>query len=248
MHFAALATDFDETLAVQGKVSDETVDALERLKAHDRRLLLVSGRELDDLQSVFPQLNLFDEVVAENGPLLYDPASGKEKVLVPGPPDALKERLAQLGVSPLTSGRVVVATLEEHSQTVLDVIQELGLELQLIFNKGSVMVLPAGMNKGVGLAAALERLNLQAEEVVAVGDAENDHSLLAGAGFPVAVANALESLKQRAALVTNGAAGAGVTELADLMLADALEWPVVDLPEEPVRGDARYAGGAHRKG
>lgn len=243
MHFAALATDFDETLAVRGKVPDETVDALQRLKDADRRLLLVSGRELDDLQEVFPHLGLFDEVVAENGPLLWDPATGDEDILIPGPPDAFRGRLAELGVEPLSAGRVVVATLEQHRQTVLDVIQELGLELQLIFNKGSVMVLPAGMNKGVGLNAAMERLGLERDHVVAVGDAENDHSLLEAAGFPVAVANALESLKQRAALVTKGAASAGVAELADLIIEDALEWPVVELPDTAIRGDARYNGG-----
>lgn len=242
MHFRALATDFDETLAVHGVVADETIAALQRLKESGRKLLLVSGRELDDLHAVFPALALFDRVVAENGPVLYDPATGEDEVLVPGPPAAFTGRLAQRGVSPLSCGRVVVATLEDQAPAVLDVVQELGLELQLIFNKGSVMVLPAGMNKGAGLAAALAAVGLPREAVVAVGDAENDHSLLACAGFPVAVANALDGLKKAAALVTQGAAGAGVAELVELILADALEWPAVHLPAEPVRGDARYDG------
>ena len=56
----------------------------------------------------------------------------------------------------------------------------------------------------------------------------------------MAVANALDALKEKAALVTKGAAGAGVAELVDLILEDALEWPVVELPAEPIRGDARY--------
>lgn len=243
MRFSALATDFDETLAVHGEVALPTVEALERLKAGGRRLLLVSGRELDDLRAVFPALQLCDSVVAENGPLLFDPASGEELLLVPGPPADLAVRLADRGVTPLSVGRVIVATLEEHSETVLEVIRELGLELQLIFNKGSVMILPAGMNKGVGLAAALERLGLTRDDVVAIGDAENDHSLLDASGFPVAVANALDALKERAALVTRGAAGEGVAELVDLILEDALEWPAVQLPEESIRGDARYDEG-----
>mgnify|MGYP003503503041 CR=1 FL=1 len=82
----------------------------------------------------------------------------------------------------------------------------------------------------------------QMRNALAIGDAENDHSLLECSGFPVAVANALAGLKQKAARVTQGAAGLGVAELVDLILADALEWPVVHLPEEPVRGDARYDG------
>ena len=58
--------------------------------------------------------------------------------------------------------------------------------------------------------------------VVAVGDAENDHALLASAEFAVAVANAVPTLKQRADLVTAGAAGAGVRELCDRMIAGDL--------------------------
>ena len=35
-------------------------------------------------------------------------------------------------------------------------IQQLGLELQLSFNKGAVMVLPSGVNQQTGLGAALK--------------------------------------------------------------------------------------------
>jgi hydroxymethylpyrimidine pyrophosphatase-like HAD family hydrolase len=45
-----------------------------RLADSGRKLLLVTGRKLDDLLKVLPQVELFDEVVAENGWLLYRPA------------------------------------------------------------------------------------------------------------------------------------------------------------------------------
>jgi HAD superfamily hydrolase (TIGR01484 family) len=59
---------------------------------------------------------------------------------------------------------------------VLETIRELGLELQVIFNKGAVMVLPSGINKATGLRAALDELQLSPHDAVAVGDAENDHA------------------------------------------------------------------------
>ena len=62
---------------------------------------------------------------------------------------------------------------------MLETIRELGLELQVIFNKGAVMVLPTGVNKATGLAAALDELGLSPHNVVGVGDAENDHAFLA---------------------------------------------------------------------
>jgi hydroxymethylpyrimidine pyrophosphatase-like HAD family hydrolase len=84
------------------------------------------------------------------------------------------------------------------------------------------MVLPTGVNKASGLQAALKEMRLLPQQVVAVGDAENDHAFLHLCGFGVAVANALPALKERADLVTHGDHGAGVIELIEQMLADSL--------------------------
>ena len=78
---------------------------------------------------------------------------------------------------------------------MLEAIHELGLEWQIIFNKGAVMVLPPGVNKASGLAAALEALQLSPVNVVGIGDAENDHAFLSLCGCSVAVANALDAVK-----------------------------------------------------
>lgn len=71
MFFIALATDYDGTIAHDGKVEDKTIAALRRVKDSGRKLILVTGRELPDLKQVFPQVELFDKVVAENGALLW---------------------------------------------------------------------------------------------------------------------------------------------------------------------------------
>ena len=70
---------------------------------------------------------------------------------------ALPDLIAKLkkrGVKPLSVGRSIVATWEPHQATELDVIKKLGLELEIIYNKGAVMILPSGVNKATGLAAA----------------------------------------------------------------------------------------------
>jgi HAD superfamily hydrolase (TIGR01484 family) len=77
MYFIALATDYDGTLAENGKVDADTVAALKQLKNSGRRLILVTGRELSSLQREFPDLYLFDLAVVENGALLYDPREGR---------------------------------------------------------------------------------------------------------------------------------------------------------------------------
>jgi hypothetical protein len=83
-------------------------------------------------------------------------------------------------------------------------------------------VLPSGVNKKSGLAAALADLGISLHNVVGVGDAENDHELLRACECGVAVANALPALKAEADLVTEGSRGAGVRELVDRLLEDDL--------------------------
>ena len=223
MRYSALATDYDGTLAWDGVVNDAALDALDRLVASGRRLILVTGRQLPDLMRVFPRCDIFERIVAENGGLLYRPATREEKVLAEQPPGPFVAALHARGVEPLSLGRSIVATTTPHETEVIEVIRNLGLELQVIFNKGSVMVLPSGVNKGTGLNAALLEMGLSPHNVVGVGDAENDHAFLALCECSAAVANALPMLKERADILTQGARGDGVTELIDELLEDDLQ-------------------------
>ena len=68
--------------------------------------------------------------------------------------------------------------------------------------------------------------------MVGIGDAENDHAFLAMCGWSVAVANALDSVKAAADMVTRGARGDGVRELIDELLASDLA--------DAVRASARH--------
>jgi hydroxymethylpyrimidine pyrophosphatase-like HAD family hydrolase len=220
MFYAALATDYDGTIAHHGIVPAETVDALRWLRERGKILILVTGRELPELQALFPDITLFDAVVAENGALLFLPQRGELRPLAPPPPQELVDELRLRNVSPLSTGSSVVATWTPHETTVLEVIQSLGLEWQITFNKGAVMCLPPGINKASGLEQALAELKLSPLNVVAVGDAENDHAFLRTCGYSVAVANALESVKQEVDLVTRADHGAGVSELIHAWMDD----------------------------
>ncbi len=222
MRYHALAADYDGTLATHGRIDDATWEALRRLRESGRKLIMVTGRELDELLALLPSPELFDRIVAENGALLYTPASKEIRTLAEPPPAKFIDELRARGVDRVSAGRVIVATWEPHQDTALRVVRDLGLELQVIFNKGAVMVLPSGINKATGLAAALLELGLSPHNAVAVGDAENDHALLDLAECGVAVANALPALKDRADLVMSRDHGAGVAELIDHVIEDDL--------------------------
>lgn len=222
MRYHALACDYDGTIAHDGRVEPATEAALERLAASGRRLILVTGRELPDLQRVFPRLELFDRVIAENGGLLYRPDTREERLLTEPADPRLVARLQAEEVTPLSVGRAIVATWEPNDPIVLAAIRDLGLELEIIFNKGAVMVLPTGVTKASGLQAALRELALSAHEVVGVGDAENDHAFLTLCEVAAAVGNALSTLKDRADLVLDAPRGEGVERLVARILDDDL--------------------------
>ena len=220
--FRLLAVDYDGTLATDGLVTDNTVTALRKARESTRKLVLVTGRTLADLQRQFAEgLALFDRVVAENGATIFEPHTGHERLLAEPPPAELATTLRQRDI-PLSTGRVIVATREPHETTALEVIHQLGLDLQLIFNKGAVMILPVGVSKASGLQAALDELELSVHNTVGIGDAENDHAFLQLCECSVAVANALRSVKRRVDFVTAGTHGDGVAELIDRLVADDL--------------------------
>jgi HAD superfamily hydrolase (TIGR01484 family) len=87
MRYLALACDYDGTLASAGRVSEAALTALQHFRASGRKVILVTGRQLEELISVFPELDLCEWVVAENGALLYQPSSHAETRLA-DPPSA----------------------------------------------------------------------------------------------------------------------------------------------------------------
>ena len=92
-------------------------------------------------------------------------------------------------------------------------VRELGLDCQLIRNRGELMILPAGVTKGSGLLEALGELGLSPHNAIGVGDAENDHSLLDACEVGVAVANAVDALRAHADMCLALPDGQGVTDL-----------------------------------
>jgi hydroxymethylpyrimidine pyrophosphatase-like HAD family hydrolase len=222
MRYVLLACDYDGTIAESSTVDRLTIEAIERCLRSGRKLVLATGRLLDDLLTIFPQAEMFHRIIAENGAIAYDPATRTKRRLAEAPPAELVARLRSEGVAPLVVGEVIVATEVPNETVVLEAIRDLGLGHQIVFNNQAVMVLPPGVDKGSALRGVLDELMISPHNVVAVGDAENDHALLGVAESSVAVANALPLLQQRADWVTQGKAGKGICQLIDQLLADDL--------------------------
>ncbi len=207
----AFATDLDGTLTHGEGVAAETVAALEGAREAGIATILVTGRIAEDIDAYFPGLRgAFDAMVTENGAVLDTPESST--ALAAGYDDELETRMRADGID-CRSGHSVLECGAEHATHILDLITELGVDAQLLRNRDRLMVLPAGVSKGSGLLAALHELGLSQHNVLAVGDAENDLSLLEVAEIGVAVANAVPSVKDHADLVLDEPDGLGVLGL-----------------------------------
>jgi len=228
--YRLLAFDFDETLAMDGRMTPVAADALAEAKAAGWLLALVTGRPHDDLLDICPECGLFDLIVPENGCLLHTPADGAVEHLAEGPVDRLREGLTAAGIESF-NGRVVTIIRRHKEADVRDLLARHGLAFDCFVNRYAMMIVPVGVSKATGLAVGLKALGVALAEVIAVGDDENDLAMLAEVGLPVAVGNATEPVKAGARLVLDGPNGEGVAAfIRDRVLAapDSLPAPVVE--------------------
>jgi haloacid dehalogenase-like hydrolase len=128
---------------------------------------------------------------------MYDPQTRLNTLLADPPPRALLEAFRRRGV-PLLAGHVILETWTSYSTAIDQAIKESGVPRELTYNKSSVLINPPGVHKGYGLLAALKQFGISPQNTAGIGDAENDHDLLAASGIAVAVPHAIPALKKRA--------------------------------------------------
>jgi hydroxymethylpyrimidine pyrophosphatase-like HAD family hydrolase len=203
MKFAALATDYDGTIAEADELHAEVRAAIGELRCQGIVVVLVTGRRLRDLKRVAGDLALFDAVVAENGAVLDMPSIGRHLVHGPPLPPAFVQALRRHGID-LAVGECIGEASAVHAPEIVATIRDMELPLVVLFNRGRLMILPQGVSKATGLHAALRLLRLSEHNVLAIGDAENDHPLLQACELGVAVEWGSPALKAIADTVLLG--------------------------------------------
>lgn len=219
MHISVIATDFDGTVSQGDQLAPEIGRTLRRWRETGRFTVLVSGRSFEFLHGLQEREQAYDLIVAENGAVLYNPVTDEMRLPFGEVSDDLLDTLTGVGV-PLWRGVAIAGTRMPYDDAVWIASRELGLAVHVETNRNEVMLLPIGANKGAGLLNLLQSEGLSPRNLVAFGDAENDHSLLQVAEIKVAVANAVESLKAIADYVTPESGPAGVTGFIEHYLLD----------------------------
>ena len=218
MKLAVLALDYDGTIA-RGDTLDPSVrEAIAAVRASGIVTLLVTGRILTELQRVAGPLHFVDGIVAENGAVVHFADSGHTSTLAPTVPETYVQELQRRGI-PHHAGQCLVDADAKEAPRLLEVIRALELPLVLIFNGGRVMTLPQGVSKATGLHAVLDSMRLSARNMVAIGDAENDHEMLRLAEVGAAVEWGSRVLRHAADVVVPGAGPPAVAPYMRLLAA-----------------------------
>jgi hydroxymethylpyrimidine pyrophosphatase-like HAD family hydrolase len=204
----AVALDLDGTLTTAGVIGVNVLAAIDECRDRGVVIVLVTGRIWSELEHDFPGLvKHLDAVVCENGAVLR--LNGEVHPLAPAVDRALVDALRSRDIG-FRTGEVILAGSGGDSVEVIQEIGRLGLDHQVVANRNELMVLPAGVSKGTGLRAALDELQISSHNVIAIGDAENDLSMLETAEIGVAVGNAIDSVRQHADLVLDAEGGEAV--------------------------------------
>jgi hydroxymethylpyrimidine pyrophosphatase-like HAD family hydrolase len=185
MKFGVLALDYDGTIARDGVLDPEVRSAIADVRQRGIAVVIVTGRILEELEQVAGDLHFVDAVVGENGAVMWF-ANGHFRKLASATSLRFLQELRKRGLE-FKAGQCVVELDASAAPQVLAIIRELELPLVLLFNRGRLMVLPQAVSKGAGLREALTTLRLSVHNAIGIGDAENDHDLLAACELGVAV-------------------------------------------------------------
>jgi len=213
-----LAFDFDGTIAEDGQVPIEIIEVFRQAHYQTHALFLVTGRlfRQADIEGILPYLT---GIVWENGAVLEHLPTERVSVPFGTLPELLVKDLEQTGIEMLT-GMAIVATWAQHEGLVKQVSDQHNYCPTLDWNKLALMILPTGANKGSGLKRLLEQCHFSSITLMAFGDGENDHSLLAIADTAVAVQDAVPSLQEIAHVVSNNPGPSGVVEILEDLLGE----------------------------
>jgi hypothetical protein len=200
--FGVLALDYDGTIATDGVLDPDVRAAIMEARGRGIVVVIVTGRILSELRQVAGDLEFVDAVVAENGAVLAF-SNGQSRLFGHAPPQSFVDELRRRGIE-FKMGQCIVEADAATAPRILTVIRELELPLVMLFNRSRLMVLPQAISKGTGLREVLNVLRLSVHNAIAIGDAENDHDLLAECEIAVAVSWGSAALQAEANEIVRG--------------------------------------------
>ena len=224
-----LAVDIDGTITLNGfgKIHLMALEKLRNLKNDGHHVIFVTGRSSVEayLLSIFGGLTLLG--VGENGgcithgEIMTHELIGKKKECQDAfsyLKIALDGNIKEKPVFPRLTEIVLDRTFDlKNAQQLLD---EKGFNVGLFDSGYAYHINSHGVDKGSGLMKALDMLNADLEDTIALGDSETDVPLFRIVKNNIAVNNSIPEPKEIAKIITTKNSGEGVLEGLDMISSE----------------------------
>jgi len=224
------AVDIDGTITLNGKGSIhlEALARLRSLKDEGHNVILVTGRSSVEgyLLSIFGGLTHM--AVGENGGCITFGDKIQHKMLgnkgecvhaLATIQSRLDIEIKEKPVFPRMTEVVLERTFQiEEAQKIVD---RENLNVILSDSGYGYHINSKGVNKGSGFLEAIKILDVDLNDVIAIGDSETDVPLFKIVENSIAVSNSTENLKKIAKIVTTKKSGEGVLEGLDSILSES---------------------------
>ena len=115
----------------------------------------------------------------------------------------------------------IVVDEEQTSSVTQRINQDFAGRLNAVTSGyGAIDLLPRGIHKGWGLRSLMERWKIDADQIMAFGDSENDLEMLELAGYSFAMENGEEKVKRMAKYIAPSNDEAGVLQVLEQYLKE----------------------------
>lgn len=222
MNIKAFAVDIDGTLTENGNgmIYLPAVSKMRFLEKIGYRVFFVTGRSSIEAYVLSVFLGITRVAIGENGGVVSKGPSdhtilGNKDLCLKGF-EILKQSISNVDTKPVfprLSEVVLQRTfdIEEGKK----IFKEKGLKLDLVDSKYAFHINELGVNKAKGLNLALEFLNIEPTEVVAIGDSETDIPVFGNCGLSIALGHSDDEVKVHADHVVSGKEGVGLCDAID---------------------------------
>ena len=219
----AIAVDVDGTITDgRRRVCHSALDALRKAEDAGIPVIIATGNISHFAYAVATLVGTTGGLVCENGGVIYQDGYNDNRVIVLGDIskaqkayDFLLEKFGEdipFKIVEDSDARVSEICFYKNmdSEPLKDLLQDFDV---IVYDSGFALHLTdPNVNKGIGLSELAKLLDYNIENIMCIGDSENDIDFLHAAGFKVAVANACDELKEIADYVCENKYGDGVAE------------------------------------
>lgn len=222
-----LAVDVDGTITDgERKICISAIKALRKAEDAGIPVIIATGNIADFSYAVSTMVGTTGGLVCENGGVIYKDGLNNNRVIVLSNKEKLDESFEVLLKE--FEGKIDFKMVEdEHgrfseicfyktfdSKLIKDVLSD-NDDVEIYDSGFAIHLTDANVSKGSSLQKLADLAGYNTENMMVIGDSENDLGFLDAAGFKVAVANACDELKDVADYVCENKYGEGVAEAID---------------------------------